>query len=166
MRKKTKPQKPLYKDSSMEKIAIFPGSFDPFTKGHESLLRRGLTLFDRIIIGVGINEYKRMEQSTEKRIAALRKLFAGDERIQVEGYSDLTVDFAARHHARFILRGIRSIKDYEYEMNIADLNRRLTGVDYYLVHRTGMGVHQFHDGEGTYALREGHITLYPGGTRI
>ena len=95
MRKKTKPQKPLYKDSSMEKIAIFPGSFDPFTKGHESLLRRGLTLFDRIIIGVGINEYKRMEQSTEKRIAALRKLFAGDERIQVEGYSDLTVDFAA-----------------------------------------------------------------------
>ena len=127
MRKKTKPQKPLYKDSSMEKIAIFPGSFDPFTKGHESLLRRGLTLFDRIIIGVGINEYKRMEQSTEKRIAALRKLFAEDERIQVEGYSDLTVDFAARHHARFILRGIRSIKDYEYEMNIADLNRRLTG---------------------------------------
>ena len=118
MRKKTKPQKPLYKDSSMEKIAIFPGSFDPFTKGHESLLRRGLTLFDRIIIGVGINEYKRMEQSTEKRIAALRKLFAGDERIQVEG-----------HHARFILRGIRSIKDYEYEMNIADLNRRLTGVE-------------------------------------
>ena len=128
----------------MEKIAIFPGSFDPFTKGHESLLRRGLTLFDRIIIGVGINEYKRMEQSTEKRIAALRKLFAGDERIQVEGYSDLTVDFAARHHARFILRapllgqlafrrfilrGIRSIKDYEYEMNIADLNRRLTGVE-------------------------------------
>ena len=110
MRKKTKPQKPLYKDSSMEKIAIFPGSFDPFTKGHESLLRRGLTLFDRIII-------------------ALRKLLAGDERIQVEGYSDLTVDFAARHHARFILRGIRSIKDYEYEMNIADLNRRLTGVE-------------------------------------
>ena len=157
MRKKTKPQKPLYKDSSMEKIAIFPGSFDPFTKGHESLLRRGLTLFDRIIIGVGINEYKRMEQSTEKRIAALRKLFAGDERIQVEGYSDLTVDFAARHHARFILRGIRSIKDYEYEMRRGD---------YYLVHRTGMGVHQFHDGEGTYALREGHITLYPGGTRI
>ena len=129
VRKKTKPQKPLYKDSSMEKIAIFPGSFDPFTKGHESLLRRGLTLFDRIIIGVGINEYKRMEQSTEKRIAALRKLFAEDERIQVEGYSDLTVDFAARHHARFILRGIRSIKDYEYEMNIADLNRRLTGVE-------------------------------------
>lgn len=113
----------------MEKIAIFPGSFDPFTKGHESLLRRGLMLFDRIVIGVGINESKRMEQSTEQRIAALRKLFAGDDRIRVEGYSDLTVDFAARHHAKFILRGVRSVRDYEYEMNIADLNRRLTGVE-------------------------------------
>lgn len=113
----------------MEKIAIFPGSFDPFTKGHESLLKRGLTLFDRIIIGVGINESKRIEHSTEQRISALRRLFADNPRIQVEGYSDLTVDFAARHHARFILRGIRSIKDYEYEMNIADLNRRLTGIE-------------------------------------
>ena len=149
----------------MEKIAIFPGSFDPFTKGHESLLRRGLTLFDRIIIGVGINEYKRMEQSTEKRIAALRKLFAGDERIQVEGYSDLTVDFAARHHARFILRGIRSIKDYEHSRPEPTVDRR---GDYNPVHRTGMGVHQFHDGERTYALREGHLALYPGraGIRI
>ena len=113
----------------MEKIAIFPGSFDPFTKGHESLLRRGLMLFDRIVIGVGINESKRMEQSTGQRIAALRKLFAGDDRIRVEGYSDLTVDFAARHHAKFILRGVRSVRYYEYEMNIADLNRRLTGVE-------------------------------------
>ncbi len=113
----------------MEKTAIFPGSFDPFTKGHESLLRRGLTLFDRVVIGVGTNEYKRVGQNAEKRIAALRKLFAGDGRVQVEGYSGLTVDFAARHHARFILRGIRSVKDYEYEMNMADLNRRLAGVE-------------------------------------
>lgn len=113
----------------MEKIAIFPGSFDPFTKGHESLLKRGLTLFDRIIIGVGINESKQIEHSTEQRISSLRKLFADNPRIRVEGYSDLTVDFAARHQARFILRGIRSIKDYEYEMNIADLNRRLTGIE-------------------------------------
>lgn len=113
----------------MERIAIFPGSFDPFTKGHESLLRRGLTLFDRIVIGVGINQNKQALQSTEQRIEAMRKLFADDPRIQVEGYSDLTVDFARRHHARFILRGIRSVKDYEYEMNVADLNRRLSGVE-------------------------------------
>ena len=88
---------------------------------------------DRFGLADAGNIYGRLTNSTEdvfeKRIAALRKLFAGDERIQVEGYSDLTVDFAARHHARFILRGIRSIKDYEYEMNIADLNRRLTGVE-------------------------------------
>ena len=113
----------------MEKIAIFPGSFDPFTKGHESLLKRGLQLFDRIVIGVGINTSKQMERSAEQRIASLRQLFAEDQRILVEGYSGLTVDFAARHHARFILRGIRSIRDYEYEMNIADINRRLTGVE-------------------------------------
>ena len=113
----------------MERIAIFPGSFDPFTKGHESLLRRGLTLFDRIVIGVGINQSKQALQSTNQRIESLRKLFAGDPRIEVEGYSDLTVDFARRHHARFILRGIRSVKDYEYEMNVADLNRRLSGVE-------------------------------------
>ena len=113
----------------MERIAIFPGSFDPFTKGHESLLRRGLTLFDRIVIGVGINQSKQALQSTDQRIESLRKLFAGDPHIEVEGYSDLTVDFARRHHARFILRGIRSVKDYEYEMNVADLNRRLSGVE-------------------------------------
>ena len=113
----------------MERIAIFPGSFDPFTKGHESLLRRGLTLFDAIVIGVGINQSKQALQSTDQRIESLRKLFAGDPRIEVEGYSDLTVDFARRHHARFILRGIRSVKDYEYEMNVADLNRRLSGVE-------------------------------------
>ncbi len=112
-----------------ERTAIFPGSFDPFTKGHESLLRRGLTLFDRIIVGVGINESKSTEQSTEQRIGALRRLFAADGRIRVEGYSDLTADFARRMGARFILRGVRSVKDYEYETAIADLNRRLTGVE-------------------------------------
>lgn len=113
----------------MERIAIFPGSFDPFTKGHESLLRRGLMLFDHIVIGVGINSCKQAQQSTEQRINALRKLFEHEERVTVEGYSGLTVDFAARHHARFILRGIRSVRDYEYEMNVADLNRRLSGVE-------------------------------------
>ncbi|WP_336525223.1 pantetheine-phosphate adenylyltransferase [Bacteroides acidifaciens] len=116
-------------DSPATRTAVFPGSFDPFTKGHESVLRRGLQLFDRIVIGVGINEQKHSGRCAEQRIAALRKLFAKEERIEVEGYADLTVDFAARHHARFILRGIRSVKDYEYELNIADLNRRLAGVE-------------------------------------
>ena len=92
-------------------------------------MRRGLKLFDRIVIGVGINESKRMEQTAERRIEALQRLFAHDERIIVEGYSDLTVDFAARHQAGFILRGVRSVKDYEYEINIADVNRRLSGIE-------------------------------------
>lgn len=111
------------------KTAIFPGSFDPFTKGHEAILRRALNLFDRIVIGVGINESKQTGWSGETRIEALRKLFATDDRILVEGYTDLTVDFAARHHARFILRGVRTIKDYEYELTMADTNRRLSGID-------------------------------------
>lgn len=111
------------------KTAVFPGSFDPFTKGHESVLRRGLKLFDHIVIGVGINESKQSCQTAECRIAALRKLFDGDERISVEGYSDLTVDFARRHQADFILRGVRSVKDYEYEINIADVNRRMSGIE-------------------------------------
>lgn len=113
----------------MERIAIFPGSFDPFTKGHESLLRRGLTLFDRVVVGVGVNENKRTELSAEQRVEALRRLFAADGRITVESYSGLTVDFALRHHAGFILRGVRSVKDYEYELGIADINRRLVGVE-------------------------------------
>ena len=113
----------------MERIAIFPGSFDPFTKGHESLLRRGLTLFDRIVIGVGINQSKQALQSTDQRIESLRKLFAGDPRIEVEGYSDLTVDFARRHHARFILRGVRSTSDFEYEQQMAATNQRISGIE-------------------------------------
>lgn len=86
-------------------------------------------MFDRIIIGVGINETKHTEWSAEQRIDALRRFFAGNDRVTVEGYADLTVDFAARHHAAFILRGVRSVKDYEYESGIADINRRLTGVE-------------------------------------
>lgn len=113
----------------MERTAIFPGTFDPFTRGHESLLKRGLELFDRIVIGVGVNESKKMELDAGRRIEALRRLYAADARIAVEGYTGLTVDFAARHRAGFILRGVRSVRDYEYELTIADVNRRLTGVE-------------------------------------
>lgn len=112
-----------------ERTAIFPGSFDPFTRGHEALLRRGLALFDRIVIGVGVNEGKRGSRSVERRVAALRRLFAGEGRIGVEGYADLTVDFAVRQGAGFILRGVRSAGDYEYETRMADFNRRAGGVE-------------------------------------
>lgn len=111
------------------RTAIFPGSFDPYTKGHDSIARRGLQLFDRIIIGVGINEKKKGILAVEKRIKALKNLYRNEPRISVEAYSDLTVDFAKRKQADFILRGVRSHKDFEYELAIADVNKRLSGIE-------------------------------------
>lgn len=111
------------------RTAIFPGSFDPYTKGHDSIARRGLQLFDRIIIGVGINEKKKGIMTVEKRIKALKNLYRNEPRIAVEAYSDLTVDFAKRKQADFILRGVRSHKDFEYELAIADVNKRLSGIE-------------------------------------
>lgn len=111
------------------RTAIFPGSFDPYTKGHDSIARRGLQLFDRIIIGVGINEKKKGIMAVEKRIQALKNLYRNEPRISVEAYSDLTVDFAKRKQADFILRGVRSHKDFEYELVIADVNKRLSGIE-------------------------------------
>lgn len=113
----------------LPRIAVFPGSFDPFTRGHASVVRRGLALFDRIIIGIGFNERKAAVLGVERRVEALRRLYADEPRITVEAYADLTVDFARRHHAGFILRGVRSYRDFEYELNIAEVNRRLSGIE-------------------------------------
>ena len=111
------------------RTAIFPGSFDPYTKGHDSIARRGLQLFDRIIIGVGINEKKKGIMAVEKRIQALKNLYRNEPRISVEAYSDLTVDFAKRKQADFILRGVRYHHDFEYDAAIADVNKRLSGIE-------------------------------------
>lgn len=112
-----------------ERIAVFPGSFDPFTRGHASIVRRGLALFDHIIIGIGVNERKTAMLSVEQRIEGLRRLYAREPHITVEAYAELTVDFARRRGASFILRGVRSYKDFEYEQNIAEVNRRLSGLE-------------------------------------
>lgn len=111
------------------KRAIFPGTFDPFTIGHYSVVRRALTFMDEIVIGIGINESKRTWFPTEKRVEMIRKLYADEPRICVEAYSGLTVDFAHSHEARFIIRGIRTVHDFEYEETIADINRKLAGVE-------------------------------------
>ena len=111
------------------KRAIFPGSFDPFTIGHYSIVQRGLTIFDEIIIGIGINNTKKTYFSIEKRLEMIRQAFENEPRIKVASYNSLTVDFALEVNADFILRGLRSVADFEYERTIADANRKLTAVE-------------------------------------
>ena len=113
---------------------IFTGSFDPFTVGHDDILRRALPLFSRIVIGVGVNERKQYMLSAEERCAAIRRIYEGVEKIEVKAYSDLTVDFARREGAAYIIKGVRSVKDFEYEREQADINRQLSGVETLLLY--------------------------------
>lgn len=110
-------------------IALFPGSFDPFTVGHADIVRRALPLFDRLIIAVGINPSKHGEQTAVQRVESIASLYRKEPRIEVRSYSSLTVDFASECGARYIVRGVRSPIDFEYERNMADVNRRLSGVE-------------------------------------
>lgn len=109
--------------------AIFPGSFDPFTRGHESIVRRALTFMDEVVIGIGVNETKSGWFPVEKRLQMIQELYKEDPRVQVRVYKNLTVDFAQEVGAAYILRGIRSVKDFEYEESIADINRQLAGIE-------------------------------------
>ncbi|MDD3078532.1 MAG: pantetheine-phosphate adenylyltransferase [Paludibacter sp.] len=111
------------------KRAIFPGTFDPFTIGHYSIVMRGLELFDEIVIGVGINQSKRTLFSVEKRLEIIRQAFIDEPRVKVMSYNSLTVDFAQLVDARFVLRGLRSVGDFEYERTIGDTNHILTGIE-------------------------------------
>ena len=108
---------------------LFVGSFDPFTIGHASVVRRVLPLFDQLVIGVGINPAKQPQQSAEERVAAIRKLFAEEPRVEVRSYSGLTVDLAQACGAAYLVKGVRSVKDFEYEREQADINRQLTGIE-------------------------------------
>lgn len=107
------------------RIAVFPGSFDPMTSGHEAIVRRALALFDRIVIAVGVNTDKQYMFTTEERMERIRSLFADEERVTTVSYNDMTVDLCKRVGAQFILRGIRNAKDLEYEQTIAAVNRTL-----------------------------------------
>ena len=117
----------------MKRIALFPGTFDPFTIGHQSLVTRGLNLVDEIVIAIGINDKKLTYFTLEKRIGAIEKLYKNEPRVRVMSYDSLTVDFAKEVGAGFILRGIRTVNDFEYEKSIADVNRVLTGVDTFIL---------------------------------
>ena len=95
------------------KKAIFPGTFDPFTLGHHSIVKRTLTFMDEVIIGIGINENKRCLLPIEKRLEGIRRLYADEPKVKVMAYSGLTVDFAQEQGAEFIVRGIRTVKDFQ-----------------------------------------------------
>ena len=116
------------------RIAIFPGSFDPFTIGHHDIVMRALNLFDEIIIGIGHNYTKRETFPLEERLAAIQRIYNNEPRVFVKVYEGLTVDFAAQHNAQFILRGVRSTIDFEYERNIAEANKQLSGIETVLLY--------------------------------
>ena len=109
--------------------AIFPGTFDPFTLGHHSIVKRTLGFMDEVIIGIGYNDQKHCLLPIEKRLESIRKVYADESRVKVLAYSGLTVDFAQEQGAEFMVRGIRSVKDFEYEESIADINRKLSGIE-------------------------------------
>jgi pantetheine-phosphate adenylyltransferase len=108
----------------MKKIAFFPGSFDPFTKGHEDIVLRGLTLFDEVIIGIGHNANKARYFTIEKMIAWIEETFDG-KAVKVVSYNDLTANVAKDMGAEFLIRGLRNTTDFEYENSIAQVNRYL-----------------------------------------
>ena len=109
--------------------ALFPGSFDPFTIGHYSLVNRALTVVDEVIVAVGVNETKGSLLTVDERVKYIERIYAGQERVRVVKYADLTVDVARREKAAFILRGVRNGVDFEYERMIAEVNRTLEGIE-------------------------------------
>ena len=106
----------------MERIAVFPGSFDPFTIGHEYIVRRALPLFDTIYIAIGVNSNKDSFFPTDKRIEWIQEVFLGVTNVQVSQYNGLTIDYCRKVNARYLLRGLRTSSDFEYERAIAQLN--------------------------------------------
>ena len=107
------------------KIALFPGSFDPVTKAHVDILRRSISLFDQVIVGIGINSNKLALLDIETRKKMLEAIFKGDPKIEVRTYEGLTVDYAKNIVAAYIIRGIRTVADFEYEKGIAHINHAL-----------------------------------------
>ncbi len=109
----------------MQRICLFPGTFDPLTLGHVDIINRALPLFDKIIVGIGLNSAKAPMFSAEQRLQWVSEIYSNDSRVEGAVYDGLTVDFCKKIHANFILRGIRYVSDFEYEKTIADANRTL-----------------------------------------
>lgn len=113
----------------MQTTVLFPGSFSPFTIGHASLVDRALKLFDNVVIAIGYNSSKPGPMTVEERIAAIKAIYLSQPRVKVIAYSGLTVDACRAEGAGWMLRGVRSVTDFEYERNLADVNRMISGIE-------------------------------------
>ncbi|MBR4967097.1 MAG: pantetheine-phosphate adenylyltransferase [Bacteroidaceae bacterium] len=113
----------------MPHTALFAGSFDPYTIGHHSLVERALQMFDKIVIAIGCNSEKGCCATVEERVATIAAYYKDNERVEVRAYNGLTMDFAREVGADVLLRGVRNIKDFEYERELADVNKQLGGID-------------------------------------
>lgn len=111
------------------KRVLFPGSFDPFTKGHADIVKRALQMFDEVVVAIGYNEQKEGWMTLEERLKKIRELYADEPRVKVESYKGLTADFAKENGITTIVRGIRSAADFDYEMQMADVNRQISGIE-------------------------------------
>jgi pantetheine-phosphate adenylyltransferase len=109
----------------MKKIAVFPGSFDPFTIGHEAIIKRAMSIFDEIIVAVGSNALKKNFYSLETRMEMINKVFEDEPRVRVDYYEGLTVDFCKKNGAGYLLRGLRTSADFEFERAIGQVNRSM-----------------------------------------
>ncbi|MBE9517867.1 MAG: pantetheine-phosphate adenylyltransferase [Bacteroidetes bacterium] len=109
----------------MEKIAVFPGSFDPFTVGHENIVLRALDLFDRIIVAIGIHSTKQALLKIEDRVDMISQVFSNNKQVSVDSFKGLTVDYCKKVKATHMLRGIRTSADFEYERAIAQINKQM-----------------------------------------
>lgn len=128
----------IYMEQNLQqqpRIAVFSGSFNPYTIGHARIVERALPLFDRIIIAIGINRNKPVDkESLAARVEAIRSYYINESRVEVATYDNLTVDFARSVNAHWLLKGVRTMADFEYERQMADINRKLSGVETVLLY--------------------------------
>lgn len=111
------------------KTALFAGTFNPYTRGHHAIVQRALAIFDKVVVAIGSNIDKNSLSTAEERRAAIEQVYAGEPRVEVTVYSGLTMDYARSIGAAALLRGVRSVKDFEYERDMADVNLRLGGIE-------------------------------------
>lgn len=115
--------------SNREKTALFAGTFDPYTIGHHAIVQRALQLFGKVIVAVGSNMEKRSMLTPAERLAAIERIYMNEPRVQATLYDGLTVDYARSVGATALIRGVRCVKDFEYERDLADINMRIGGMD-------------------------------------